>query len=127
MFKNTLLYSIFFNKCPRCHTGNFFKYNNAYKLPGFSEMNLKCEHCKESFEKETGYYFGAMFVSYALNIALGVGLFLLLVLALNIDTLIYLFTFLGSVLVLFPWVFRTSRLIWINIFVRFNAQLKKKI
>lgn len=124
MLKGTKLYSIFFNKCPRCHKGNFFKFNNSYKLPGFSKMNSKCEHCKENFEKEVGYYYGAMFISYGLNIALGVGLFLLMVLLLNINTLTYLFTFLGAVIILFPWVFRTSRLVWINIFVKYNKQFE---
>lgn|SRR5574343_1766633 len=120
MLKHTRLYSILFNKCPRCHNSNFFKSNNPYKLKGFSEMNNKCEHCGENFQRETGYYYGAMYVSYALNVALGVGLFLLLVVLFDVDVLYFLFTFIAMELLLFPWVFRTSRLIWINLFVGYR-------
>lgn len=83
-------------------------------------MNNKCEHCGENFQRETGYYYGAMYVSYALNVALGVGLFLLLVVLFDVDVLYFLFTFIAMELLLFPWVFRTSRLIWINLFVGYR-------
>lgn len=83
-------------------------------------MHEKCSHCGELFHKEVGFYYGAMYVSYALNIALGVGMFLLMVLILNLDVLVYLFSFLGAVIILFPWTLRKSRLIWINLFTKFD-------
>lgn len=89
-------------------------------------MNSVCEVCGEGFERETGYYLGAMYVSYALDIALGVGLFLLTVTILKMDTLVFLFIFLGSILLLFPLIFWLSRLIWINFFVKFDKTLMKK-
>ena len=89
-------------------------------------MNSECSVCGEGFERESGYYLGAMYVSYAINIALGVGLFLLTVTILKMDTLIFLFIFLGAVLLLFPVIFWLSRLIWINFFVKFDKNLMKK-
>lgn len=120
MFKNTKLYSILYNKCPKCHQGDFYKTKNPYDLKNFTVMHEKCTHCGELFHKEVGFYYGAMYVSYALNIALGVGMFLLMVLILNLDVLIYLFSFLGTVIILFPWILRKSRLIWINLFTKFD-------
>ncbi|MBP6756719.1 MAG: DUF983 domain-containing protein, partial [Bacteroidia bacterium] len=80
----------------------------------------KCEHCGESFVKEVGFYYGAMYVSYGLNVALGVGLFILTVLLLNFSLIAFLITYAVLVLVLFPWMMRKSRLVYINIFVRFD-------
>lgn len=120
MLKDTKLYSILYNKCPKCHKGDFFIYKNPFDLKTFDKMHEHCSHCNESFHKEVGFYYGAMYVSYGLNIALGVGLFLLMVLLLNLALLTYLFTFLGIVVVLFPWIMRKSRLVWINLFTKFD-------
>ena len=53
-------------KCPRCRRGNMFAgslYN--FKL---NQINLNCPHCNLYFEIEPGYFYAAMYVSYALNI-----------------------------------------------------------
>lgn len=123
MFKGTRLYSILNNKCPRCHEGDFFINNNPYDLKDLTKMHLHCPKCGEMYERETGFYYGAMYVSYGLNIALGVGLFILTVLLLDLSTTTFLFIFLGAVLLLFPWIFRKSRLIWINLFVHYKKPL----
>jgi uncharacterized protein (DUF983 family) len=125
MFKDTKLYSILTNKCPHCHKGQFFKSKHPYDFSHFGKMNAHCSVCHEDFEKESGYYLGAMYVSYGLNIGLGIGLFLLTVMLLNIDVLYFLFIFLGTVLVLFPLNFWLSRLIWINLFVKYDKKLNK--
>ena len=119
MLKDTKLYSIFNNKCPKCHQGDFFVFKNPYTTD-FIKMHNKCLHCGELFNKEVGFYYGAMYVSYGVNIVLGVGLFFLMILLLNTTLLAYLFSFFGLVIVLFPWVMRISRLIYINIFVKYD-------
>lgn len=124
MIKDTKLYSILYNKCPVCHEGDFFVDNHPFHLKTFDKMHDKCPHCKTSFHREVGFYYGAMYVSYGLNVALGLGLFLVMVWLLNTDVLVYLFTFLGFVLLLFPWTMRKSRLIWINLFTKFDPSKK---
>lgn len=123
MFKGTKLYSIFSNKCPKCHEGDFFVNKNPYK-EGFIKMYDHCPHCHESFNKEVGFYYGAMYVSYGVNIALGVALFILSVLILKIDLVVYLILFFLLVIALFPWTLRTSRLIYINLFVKYDPSKK---
>lgn len=123
MFKGTKLYSIFSNKCPKCQEGDFFVNKNPYKA-GFIKMHDSCPHCGESFNKEVGFYYGAMYVSYGVNIALGIALFVLSVLLLKIDLLLYLFLFTCLVAILFPWTMRISRLIYINLFVKFDSSKK---
>lgn len=119
MLKGTKLYSILNNKCPKCHKGDFFINKNPYSK-NFIKMHDKCANCNENFTKEVGFYYGAMYVSYGVNIILGIGLFLLMVLVFKTGLLMYLFTFFGIVLVLFPVIMRISRLIYINIFVSYD-------
>lgn len=123
MLSHSKLYSILFNKCPHCHKGQFFKSKHPYDFSHFGKMNSECSNCGEGFERESGYYLGAMYVSYAINIGLGIALFFLTVMLFDIDTLVYLFIFLAAVLILFPLNFWISRLIWINMFVRYDKQL----
>lgn len=55
------------SKCPRCRTGNLF----ANSMYGFKtqKMHEVCPHCGLRFEKEPGYFYVAMFISYGLNVA----------------------------------------------------------
>ena len=110
--------SILRNRCPNCTRGNFFIADNPFNLAKFDKMNSKCSHCNEDFERETGFYVGAMFASYAITIAYGVGLFLLLVLLFDCSVITFLIVFTITLIILLPWLYRTSRLFWINLFVR---------
>jgi hypothetical protein len=123
MFKSTRLYSVLFNKCPKCHKGDFFITNNAYNLKTFNKMHANCAVCKQSFEPETGFYIGAMYASYGLTVAYGLALFIAMVAILKIDILIFLISFSISLILLLPWVYRKSRLIWINLFVGYDNNL----
>jgi hypothetical protein len=117
MFKRSRLYSVLFNKCPACHEGNFFKTGNPYNLKSFDKMNDQCPHCNESFMREPGFYYGAMYASYGLTVFLGLFLFVLMVRLFQIDVLVFLIVFSLLIVVLMPVMYRLSRLIWINLFV----------
>lgn len=123
-FNQTRLFSILNNKCPRCHEGNFFEDNNPYHLKKFDKMNLHCSVCDEQFEPEIGFYYGAMYVSYGLTVAFGVGLFILLCVLFNLDTMLFIITFAILQVLLMPVFYRISRLAYINIFVKYK-QFKK--
>jgi uncharacterized protein (DUF983 family) len=70
---NPILYSVSKNKCPRCHQGDVFVHGHAYKK-GFDQMHTHCSNCHLKYEKEPGFFYGAMYVSYALGVALFVTL-----------------------------------------------------
>ena len=122
MQKGSRLYSVLKNKCPRCQEGKFFVTGNAYDLKNFTKMNGRCTVCDESFEPEPGYYFGAMFVSYAINVAIMVAVWVGGELLSNDEVNIWLLVLMSIVvgLVLTPVNFRWSRLIWINLFVKYK-------
>ena len=95
-------------------------------------MNKSCKLCGESFEKETGFYFGAMYVSYGLTVLFGIIWYLLSVVLFDLSLIFFLASFSFSILIFLPFFFQISRLIWINIFVHFdslkiNADGKEKL
>lgn len=54
-------------KCPRCREGNMFT-GKAYALKS-QKMHEVCPNCGLRYEREPGYFYVAMFVSYALAMA----------------------------------------------------------
>nr|WP_314840424.1 DUF983 domain-containing protein [uncultured Flavobacterium sp.] len=57
------------NDCPQCQKGKVFNEKNIFFNFGFPKMNEYCSHCHYKFEKEPGYFFGAMYVNYGLTVA----------------------------------------------------------
>src|ERR1700734_3537287 len=49
--------------CPRCRTGKIYP-TSIFR--GFPKMNEECSVCHLWFEREEGYFLGAMIVDYAL-------------------------------------------------------------
>lgn len=120
--KGTKLYSIFFNKCPKCHEGEFMQENNMYKLKKAFKMNEYCSKCGLKYMMEPSFFYGAMYVSYGLTVGLAIITF-------TISTLIFNTTMLGSfipiiavLLISAPLTTRLSRIIWINLFVKYEPK-----
>ncbi|MDX5437630.1 MAG: DUF983 domain-containing protein, partial [Pontibacter sp.] len=67
--KGTKLYSIVNYKCPRCHQGDLF-IHKGWSYTSFAKMPEKCPCCHQSYEPEPGFYYGAMYVSYAITTAI---------------------------------------------------------
>lgn len=122
--KGNKLYSIINNKCPKCHEGSFFTSPHAYDLKTFSDMPDECPVCHQTYQPEPGYYYGAMYVSYALNVAIFVTVWV----ATNVlfqDGVGVWWLVLASIIAgvgLMPLSFRLARLIWINFFIRYEAR-----
>jgi len=113
-----IIYATVANKCPRCNIGHVFENNNPYSLKNGLRMNIHCPHCHMKFEREVGYFYGAMYVSYGLQTALITLLYTLNIFWWNLPSLTLVFIVLSLVLALFPVTFRWSRIIWIASFTR---------
>jgi uncharacterized protein (DUF983 family) len=124
MLKSTKVYSVLANKCPHCHEGSFFISNNAYNLTTFHKMNDTCSTCGEDFKKEPGFYYGAMYMSYGLTVAVAVIWAVLLNLFNMYAAFTYVITFAPLIIALFPVMYRSARLGYINIFVHYNKDFK---
>jgi len=66
---------ILHQRCPRCRTGNIFRYSI---FRGFPKMHERCPVCDLKFEREPGYFLGAMYVSYGIGIVFVAGIAALL-------------------------------------------------
>lgn len=113
-------------KCPRCRRGDMFK-GGIYNF-GSNKILEYCPHCNLHYEIEPGYFYAAMYVSYAFNVAE----------ALIIAALTYLLThnssspwlYIGAILTgsfaLSPVNFRYSRVIllyWLSPKINYQPHL----
>lgn len=103
-------------KCPRCRKGDIF-YGKAYSLKG-QGTNEYCPGCNLRFEREPGYFYVSMFVSYAMNVAEMVSISVaayILGLPLVYDNLwLYAGIILLGVLIFAPFNYRYSRVILLH-------------
>jgi hypothetical protein len=116
MLANSRLYSILFNKCPRCHQGDFFVTKSAFSRH-FDQMHDHCPNCGENFNPEPGFYWASMFVSYALFTIWTLLTFFIVVQWLDVDLDYYLMGLIPSLILLTPYFFRMARRTWLTIFV----------
>lgn len=128
--KNSLLYSLATVKCPRCREGSMFSKGTLY-TSRFAEMHKSCPCCGQVFEPEVGYYYGAMYVSFAFNVAIFlVSLFILSLFVEEVTLAMMMGVVAVTVVGFLPVIFRLSRVIWISIFVRYEgpgSQIPKKL
>ncbi|MEY3983850.1 MAG: hypothetical protein RL160_1409 [Bacteroidota bacterium] len=107
-------------RCPRCRRGKMFRHP-IWKLGSLLEMHPNCEVCGLKFERETGFYYGAMYVSYAFTVGTLVSEFLLLTSVLNIqDPDTWFMVILGSLALLLPIFFRYSRVLYLRMAGQIN-------
>ncbi|HUH73513.1 MAG TPA: hypothetical protein VLZ75_03805 [Chitinophagales bacterium] len=102
------------SKCPTCGQGDMFKDPNPYNIYNFDKMNRYCSNCNMDFENETGFYFGAMYVSYGLCVGMSVMNFAIYALIFGFGRIhIYLIANSIMLLVLWPFIFRLSRVMYL--------------
>jgi len=88
-------------------------------------MHAHCSHCNLHYEREPGFFFGAMFVSYALAAGWFMVWYIIQNLFLNLDTLEFAVGLVISIVIMSPLSLRWSRLIWMNFFFAFDEKLAK--
>lgn len=96
-------------KCPRCRTGKVFP-ASAINVFEFSKTNDYCAHCGLKFEHETGFFWGAMYISYAFSTAI---MIVFGVIAINYDWAFsrIVAVLIPSILILTPFSYRYSRIL----------------
>ena len=123
--KGTKLYSILKLKCPKCQEGNLFVTRNPFNLKLFDKMPKRCPVCDTDFQRESGFYWGAMMISHANTTILAVVVHVVIHHYYGWQPFPFLIVFLTLLLGLFPIVFRTSRAIWISFFVKYDPDFKR--
>jgi uncharacterized protein (DUF983 family) len=118
------LQAILETKCPRCRKGDIFEYSH-WNLSRFTATHEHCPVCKLRYEIEPGFFIGAMYISYAMSVALafasGVAVY---VLGNDPALWVYLVVVTGLVVLFLPLMFRYSRVLFLYMFsgIKYNKQ-----
>lgn len=87
-----------------------------------------CPACGLQYVPEPGYFYGAMYVSYAITVAISVAVFLADYLFFWDKGVLFFLVLLTVVLTLLaPYTFRTSRVIWMNFFNAYRPDIRKQV
>jgi len=123
--KGSKLNSILTGSCPRCQNESMYLDKNPLHLSKLLKMNEKCSHCGLKYQIEPSFFYGAMYVSYGLNVALGVAAFITSYVILNSSIKTAFISIIASNVVLFPLVLRWARNVYINMFVSYDPDTNK--
>ena len=120
--KGLKINSILTGSCPRCQKESMYVDKNMFHFSKLLKMKDNCSHCGLQYQIEPSFFFGAMFVSYALNVIIMIAVFLIAFFLFNATVGATFVTIIAAIVVFFPFVMRLSRNIYINIFVHYDRQ-----
>lgn len=126
LLKGSKLYSVFTGTCPVCHEGEMYIESNPYKFWKVLKMHDHCSHCGLRFKIEPSFFYGAMYVSYGVGVAIGVAAFVIAYLIFGMDKHFMFLTIILALVLTFPLIIRISRNIWINLFLEYDKNESKK-
>jgi len=124
--KGLKLNSILTGSCPKCQNESMYSDKNPLHLTKVLKMNENCSHCGLKYQIEPSFFYGAMYVSYGLNVAVGIAAFIVSFVFFGASIEQSFLTIIITLVVLFPFVLRLSRNIYINMFVSYDAKAGQK-
>ena len=123
--KGMKLYSILFGVCPKCHLESMYVKKNPYIIYDTLKMNTHCSYCNTKYHIEPSFFYGSMYVSYAVSIAFAFMAFTVSYGIFGASLVIAFITIVITLIAFMPIIMRLSRNIWINIFVSYDKNLVK--
>ncbi|TWR24411.1 DUF983 domain-containing protein [Mucilaginibacter pallidiroseus] len=114
-------------RCPKCRRGKMFAEST---FAGYGQkMNKDCPYCGFHFEIEPGYFYVAMFVSYAMDVAIMVTVAVATyVLSGSLNPWVYIVATLLPIFLLSPMIYKYSRVIllfWLTPNLHFDPERSK--
>lgn len=95
---------------------------NPYRFSTMGEVKDKCEVCGLDLKPEPGFYYGAMYVSYALGVAVFVTIWASCNWFFdNVGVWTQISLVLIALIGLGPYLYALSKVIWANIFFSYKA------
>jgi uncharacterized protein (DUF983 family) len=99
---------------------------NPLHLGKVLKMNENCSHCGLKYQIEPSFFYGAMYVSYGLNVAVGVAAFIISNVFIGLDLVNSFIAIISTIVVAFPFVVRWARNIYINMFISYDPTASKE-
>lgn len=118
--KGSKIYAILTGCCPKCHQESMYKGKNLYNPSYTIKLHDTCGHCGLRYKIEPSFFYGAMYVSYALGVGLGVLVFLFCYFTFKTNLRTAFLAITLALIVLMPVIMRLARNIWIAIFISYD-------
>ena len=123
--KGNKLYSIFTGSCPRCHQESMYLNKNPYILSETLKMHERCSKCNTKYKIEPSFFYGSMYVSYAVGIIFAFMAFVVSFGIFDSGRNIAFLCIILTLVICLPIILRLSRNIWINFFMHYDKDLVK--
>lgn len=125
--KGSKLYSILFMKCPRCHQGRFLE-NHPYNLSSMNKVKDSCPSCGLKYMMEPSFYYGSMYVSYAVGVAVAMAVYVLIYISgLDLGVGGIFGVIVAALVLLMPYIGAVSKSIWANFFFKYDEAVARKV
>jgi Ca2+-dependent lipid-binding protein len=90
------------------------------------DMHERCSNCGTKYKMEPSFFFGAMYVSYALGVAFAVAAFIITYFFFGGGLVTTFIAITATLVVFMPVIIRLSRNIWINFFLNYKKQQERR-
>lgn len=116
--------SVIQGKCPQCRQEKMFTHGTYH--PKFLNMHKTCSHCGLQYEREPGFFYGAMYVSYSFSVAIFlVAGFMVYFIGSDPAENVYITVVIVVSIILYPLNFRYARIVFIHLFSGMKYDPKK--
>jgi len=85
-------------------------------------MHYKCDVCGQKFEPETGFYYGAMFISYLFVAFLSFLIVGISIFVLGIQVELSFGILLIILAIIYVWNLRFTRSLWIHLVIKYDPK-----
>ncbi len=123
----SIVKSILQQKCPNCRQGDLFQENNPLKLKHIFKMNDYCPSCGFKQEIEPSFFYGAMYINYALGVGQAIVTFIITFFGFGLRGIELIIAIFAVLLLTFPFSLRWSRILWSYMFVGYQSFKKNEI
>ena len=123
--KGSKLNSILTGTCPKCQNESMYVDKNPYHLTKVLDMQENCSHCKLKYQLEPSFFYGAMYVSYGVTVAISVAAFIISFVFFKMSLKYSFISIIAAIILSYPYVLRLSRNIYINMFVSYDAKFNE--
>jgi uncharacterized protein (DUF983 family) len=120
--KGHKLHSIFKGSCPKCHSESMYKKSNPYNITSIYNMHERCSICHTKYKIEPSFFYGAMYVSYGIGVAISVAAFIISFVFIGTSMAVAFFSIIGALVLLMPLNMRLARNIWISFFISYDPE-----
>src|SRR4051812_47007985 len=93
------------NRCPRCGKGKVFR--------GLYSMNAVCPSCGTKFDREPGFFLGALVLGYFFSAFSTVPTLVICIFVLQVPLVAAIAITCAQIILLNPLIFRLGRLTWL--------------